>query len=108
MFGKMRLELTTTEIPFLPITGYIYHVPLSIVEHLPHFVPQLQLSFFRYSAWEWNSERQQFYLHQFVKEQPDLNYRNPLVQQEMEDVLRFWLDLGVDGFRQDAVRCRLK
>uniref|UniRef100_A0A182P5V8 alpha-glucosidase n=1 Tax=Anopheles epiroticus TaxID=199890 RepID=A0A182P5V8_9DIPT len=55
------------------------------------------------SAWEWNEERNQFYLHQFHKKQPDLNYRNPAVVQAMKDVLRFWLDQGVDGFRIDAV-----
>ena len=58
---------------------------------------------FRGSAWEYNKERGQFYLHQFVAGQPDLNYRNPLVVQEMLNVLSFWLDLGVDGFRMDAV-----
>lgn len=55
---------------------------------------------FRYSAWE---QRGQFYLHQFLPEQPDLNYRNQLVHREMNDVLVYWLDLGVDGFRFDAV-----
>ena len=58
---------------------------------------------FRGSAWEWNDQRQQFYLHQFVPGQPDLNYRNPDVLQAMKDVIAFWLDLGVDGFRMDAV-----
>lgn len=55
--------------------------------------------------WQWREERQQFYLHQFVPGQPDLNYRNPAVQKEMENVIKFWLELGVDGFRQDAVSC---
>ncbi len=59
---------------------------------------------FRYSTWEFNEQRGQFYLHQFTTGQPDLNYRNPLVIQEMKDVLTFWLDLGVDGYRMDAVR----
>ena len=63
----------------------------------------LQVSVFRGSAWEFNEERGQFYLHQFVAGQPDLNYRNPAVLEEMRDVIRFWLDLGVDGFRMDAV-----
>ncbi|XP_023718249.2 probable maltase isoform X2 [Cryptotermes secundus] len=60
-------------------------------------------SVFGGSAWEWNQERRQFYLHQFLKEQPDLNYRNPLVLEEMKNVMQFWLDQGVDGFRLDAV-----
>ncbi len=63
----------------------------------------MQLSYFRYSAWEYSEERGQFYLHQFVVEQPDLNYRNEQVRREMNDVLLYWLDLGVDGFRFDAV-----
>ena len=53
--------------------------------------------------WEFREERQQFYLHQYLVEQPDLNYRNPLVIAEMKNILRFWLDSGVDGFRLDAV-----
>ena len=55
------------------------------------------------SAWTYREERGQFYLHQYLKEQPDLNYRTPAVIDEMIDVLRFWLDIGVDGFRQDTV-----
>ncbi|XP_076809750.1 amino acid transporter heavy chain SLC3A1-like [Clavelina lepadiformis] len=55
------------------------------------------------SAWEWNENRQQFYYHAFYKEQPDLNLRNPAVQQELKDIFSYWVDLGVDGFRCDAV-----
>jgi maltose alpha-D-glucosyltransferase/alpha-amylase len=55
------------------------------------------------SNWAFDSERRQFYFHRFFSHQPDLNYGNPAVQQEMFDVTRFWLDLGVDGFRLDAV-----
>jgi alpha-glucosidase len=55
------------------------------------------------SAWEWSDIRQEFYLHQFVVEQPDLNFRNEAVVQAMQDVLIFWLDKGVDGFRIDAI-----
>ena len=64
----------------------------------------VQISVFRFSAWTYVEERGQFYLHQFTPEQPDLNYANALVQQEMNDVLVYWMDLGVDGFRFDAVR----
>lgn len=60
-------------------------------------------SVFYGSAWEWHEGRQQFYLHQFTKEQPDLNYRNPKVVQAMDDVILFWLNKGVAGFRIDAV-----
>ncbi|XP_022090709.1 maltase A3-like [Acanthaster planci] len=56
------------------------------------------------TVWEWVLERQQFYLHQFLTSQPDLNYRNPAVHLEIIDVLRFWLKKGVDGFRVDAIR----
>ncbi|KAL3866289.1 hypothetical protein ACJMK2_043596 [Sinanodonta woodiana] len=65
--------------------------------------PNNWLSYFGGLAWEWDESRQQFYLHQFAKEQPDLNFRNPLVRRSQENVLRFWLDKGVDGFRVDAV-----
>lgn len=66
--------------------------------------PNNWLSIFGGSAWQWHEGRGQYYLHTFLKEQPDLNWDNPEVRCEMQDVLRFWLDLGVDGFRADAVR----
>uniref|UniRef100_A0A182JC45 alpha-glucosidase n=1 Tax=Anopheles atroparvus TaxID=41427 RepID=A0A182JC45_ANOAO len=65
--------------------------------------PNNWIQAFRGSAWQWSDKRQQYYLHQFTVEQPDLNYRNPTVVQEMKDILTFWLDKGVDGFRIDAV-----
>ena len=55
------------------------------------------------SAWVWNEERQQFYLAEFLKEQPTLNWNNPAVHKEIKDVVRFWLDLGVDSFRVDVM-----
>src|SRR5579863_7131237 len=54
-------------------------------------------------AWEWDAATNQYYLHSFLKEQPDLNWANPEVREAMYDVLRFWLARGVDGFRIDAV-----
>jgi len=54
-------------------------------------------------AWEWDDRTGQYYYHAFLKEQPDLNWRNPDVQNAMLGVLRFWLDRDVDGFRVDAV-----
>ncbi|MDX9991700.1 MAG: alpha-glucosidase [Anaerolineales bacterium] len=54
-------------------------------------------------AWTYAAERDQYYYHYFMKQQPDLNWRNPQVKQAMWDAARFWLDLGVDGFRLDAL-----
>ncbi|XP_053966298.1 maltase A1 [Anastrepha ludens] len=65
--------------------------------------PSNWVSAFRYTAWEWNEVRQQYYLHQFAIKQPDLNYRNPAVVAEMKNVMRFWLGKGISGFRVDAI-----
>lgn len=65
--------------------------------------PNNWLSEFGGSAWEWDEATGQYYYHAFLKEQPDLNWRNPDVRAAMFDVLRFWLDRGVDGFRVDAI-----
>jgi alpha-glucosidase len=65
-------------------------------------------SLFGGSAWEWDEKTGQYYLHSFLKEQPDLNWRNPEVVAAMHDVLRFWFAKGVDGFRVDAVLCCVK
>ncbi|KAI9551753.1 hypothetical protein GHT06_022089 [Daphnia sinensis] len=69
----------------------------------PGVPPTNWLSVFGGSAWTFNEQRGQWYLHQFAAKQPDLNYRNPLVHEEFKNVLRFWLDRGTDGFRVDAV-----
>jgi alpha-glucosidase len=53
-------------------------------------------------AWEWSPVRRQYYLHNFLIEQPDLNLHNPEVQAEVLDIMRFWFDLGVDGLRLDV------
>ncbi|XP_055912516.1 maltase A2-like [Eupeodes corollae] len=60
-------------------------------------------SVFDGSMWTWNDKREQFYLHQFYPQQPDFNLRNPQVHKVLLDVLKFWLDRGVHGFRIDAV-----
>ncbi len=65
--------------------------------------PNNWISDFGGSAWEWDADTGQYYLHAFLKEQPDLNWRNPEVRAAMMDVLRFWLDRGVDGFRIDVL-----
>jgi alpha-glucosidase len=64
--------------------------------------PNNWLSRFGGSAWQWDEPTRQYYYHSFLKEQPDLNWRNRQVRQAMADVLRFWLRRGVDGFRVDA------
>jgi len=65
--------------------------------------PNNWLSVFQGSAWEWNSIRKQYYLHQFAAGQPDLNYRSAALQREMKNVLSFWMNRGVEGFRIDAI-----
>lgn len=55
------------------------------------------------SNWTWDEKAGQYYWHRFYRTQPDLNYDNPRVQEEILNVMRFWLDIGVDGFRVDAV-----
>ena len=55
------------------------------------------------SNWTWDDQAGQFYWHRFYASQPDLNYENPRVQEEMLNIARFWLALGIDGFRADAV-----
>ena len=65
--------------------------------------PNNWLSVFGGSAWEWHTARKQYYLHNFLTSQPDLNFHNPAVQDAVIEVMRFWLDRGVDGFRLDTV-----
>ncbi|HEX2138378.1 MAG TPA: alpha-amylase family glycosyl hydrolase [Woeseiaceae bacterium] len=65
--------------------------------------PNNWLSDFGGSAWEWDERTGQYYYHAYLKQQPDLNWRNPEVRAAMYDVLRFWLDRGVDGFRVDVL-----
>ncbi|MBB6522542.1 alpha-amylase family glycosyl hydrolase [Pseudoteredinibacter isoporae] len=64
--------------------------------------PNNWLSFFGGSAWKFDSRREQYYFHNFLDCQPDLNFHNPQVQNAVLDVLKFWLDIGVDGFRFDT------
>ena len=60
-------------------------------------------SMFEGKAWTWDEVRQEYYLHIFAVKQPDLNMDNPLVREEVKKVLKFWLDMGVDGFREDVI-----
>jgi len=70
--------------------------------------PNNWLSMFAGSSWEWDASTQQFYLHTFLAEQPDLNWRNPETRAAMFDVARYWLDMGVDGFRIDVAPMVMK
>lgn len=65
-------------------------------------------SIFGGKAWEWDDQRKQYYYHMFYKEQPDFNWRNPKVRSELLDVFRYWLDIGVKGFRLDVFNVYFK
>lgn len=65
--------------------------------------PNNWLSVFGGPAWQWDARRFQYYLHNFLAEQPDLNFHNPAVQDWLLSTMRFWLERGVDGFRLDTV-----
>lgn len=60
-------------------------------------------SYFSGSAWEYDDNTKQYYLHYFSKKQPDLNWENPLVRNEIWDLMKFWMDKGVDGWRLDVI-----
>lgn len=65
--------------------------------------PNNWMSTFPGSAWEYCEQRGEFYLHLYAKEQPDLNHDNPKVREEIKSIMRYWLDMGVDGFREDVI-----
>lgn len=65
--------------------------------------PNNWLSLFEGGAWEYQEGLKQYYLHLFAKKQPDLNHDNPKVRDEVKSIMRFWLELGVDGFREDVI-----
>jgi alpha-glucosidase len=70
--------------------------------------PNNWISMFAGPAWEWDASTGQYYLHTFLAQQPDLNWRNPETRAAMFDVARFWLDRGVDGFRIDVAPMVMK
>ena len=70
--------------------------------------PNHWMSQFGGPAWTWDEGTQQFYLHSFLKEQPDLNWRNPQVRAAIYAAMRFWLEKGVDGFRMDVLWLLIK
>ncbi len=71
-------------------------------------VPNNWRSYFTPSAWEWDEATQYYYMHSFAVEQPDLNWENPEVRQEIYKMMRFWLDKGIDGFRLDVINLLAK
>ena len=82
---------------------YIWKDPKGFEEDGTPIPPNNWASEFGGSAWEWDENTQQFYLHIFFKEQPDLNWENPRVRDDLYSMVRWWLDKGVDGFRLDAI-----
>ena len=85
-----------------PYHDYYYWRPAKWVRgrRIP---PNNWTSHFEGEAWEYDELLDEYYLHLFAKKQPDLNMENPCVREEFKDIMRFWLDKGVDGFREDVV-----
>ena len=85
-----------------PYHDYYYWRPGRTVagRRLP---PNNWTSLFEGEAWEYDEGLDEYYLHLFARKQPDLNMQNPRVRQEVKDIMRFWLDMGVDGFREDVI-----
>ena len=71
----------------------------------PNRYPEIRVIFtdVEESNWAWDPVREQYYFHRFYSHQPDLNYDNPAVREEVKNVIRFWLSKGIDGFRLDAI-----
>jgi alpha-glucosidase len=86
-----------------PYSDFYMWADGKLLENGTRVPPNQWVSCFAVPMWTWDEGRQQYYLHQFAVQQPDLNYRNPTVVKEMLKVFQFWLDRGVDGFRIDAV-----
>jgi alpha-glucosidase len=87
---------------------YMWHDPTKPINtpgeaENPANMPNNWQSCFDGAAWTWVPERGQYYYHYFMKQQPDLNWKNPKVKEAMWKTVRFWLDMGVDGFRLDAL-----
>ena len=85
-----------------PYHDYYYWRPGKVKSGLRH-PPNNWTSLFEGSAWEYCDKLDEYYLHLFAKKQPDLNMDNPKVREEVKNIMRFWLDMGVDGFREDVI-----
>ncbi|XP_052796227.1 maltase A3-like [Mya arenaria] len=75
----------------------------TLLENGTRVPPNNWKSVFEGTAWQWDEARQAYYYHAFLASQPDLNYRNHAVREHIKEVLKFWLQKGVDGFRIDAI-----
>lgn len=82
---------------------YYHFVPARLDGRQKKRKPNNWTSFFGGDAWEYNETTDEYYLHLFSKKQPDLNWESPKVREEIKKILKFWLDLGVDGFRCDVI-----
>ncbi|HEX5236584.1 MAG TPA: alpha-glucosidase [Silvibacterium sp.] len=82
---------------------YVWRDPKGYTADGKPIPPNNWISDFGGSSWQWDPKTKQFYYHEFYKQQPDLNWRNPQVEKAMFGAVRFWLDRGVAGFRLDAV-----
>jgi alpha-glucosidase len=82
---------------------YVWRDPKGYAADGKPIPPNNWISEFGGSAWQWDARTKQFYYHEFYKQQPDLNWRNPEVEKAMFAAMRFWLDRGVAGFRLDAI-----
>ena len=82
---------------------YVWRDPKGFTADGKPIPPNNWQSWFGHSAWQYDPTTSQYYYHHFYTQQPDLNWRNPEVQKAMMNVLRFWMDKGVSGFRIDAV-----
>ncbi len=85
-----------------PYHDYYYWRP-GVKKNGKTLPPNNWTSLFEGGAWEYDEGLDEYYLHLFAKKQPDLNMANPRVREEVKDIMRFWLDMGVDGFREDVI-----
>ena len=89
--------------PGNPYYDYYYWRPGHVSALGRRRPPNNWTSLFEGGAWEYDEELDEYYLHLFARKQPDLNMDNPQVRQEVKKIMRFWLDMGIDGFREDVI-----
>ena len=89
--------------PGNPYYDYYYWRPGHVSASGRRRPPNNWTSLFEGGAWDYDEELDEYYLHLFARKQPDLNMDNPKVRQEVKKIMRFWLDMGIDGFREDVI-----